>query len=170
MSNQNLPEVESEDEPSLYVVDSENYQKTKKLEAIYRAKREVMKVRQNRYDLINDLSDTFRGNGVENYTHKLAKAVAVYGSELLPIVEDIAEAGGIDQEDLVVKCQSTRSEVNVGEFVNLDGRVLDKNGEKTTTENPVEADVMRFYRQFERIQRELGLGLDIEEQQGPAEI
>lgn len=170
MSNQNFPEVEAEDEPRLYVVDSENYQKTKKLEAIYRAKQQVTKVRQNRYDLIPKLGDEFGRKGLVVYNHRLAKAIAEYGSELLPVVEDVAEVGGIEQEDLVVNCVSTQSKVNVGEFIDLDGKVPDKSGKKTTTESPTEADLMRFYRQFERIQRKLGLGLDIEEESQPAEI
>jgi predicted DNA-binding protein YlxM (UPF0122 family) len=170
MSNQNFPDVEAEDEPSLYVVDSENYQKTKKLEAIYRAKQEVMKVRRNRHDLIDKLGDRYSEQGIEVYKHKLAQAVAEYGSELLPIVEDIAEVGGIEEEDVMVNCLSAQGKVTIGQFIDLDGKVPDQSGERTTTKSPREDDIMRFYRQLGRIQRKLGLGLDIEEESQPAEI
>lgn len=161
--------VEESDETKYLVVDPDDYQKTKKLESIYRTKQEVLKVRDNRGDIIKDMRDTFstkNRTGRDMYSQRLAQAVAQYGSELLPLIEEGLKKNTLSEDDLVVSLSEERLDVDVVQFIKYDGR-HEYNGELTNLPEP---NSLAVYRQLERIQRKLGLGLDIEEQKGPAEI
>ena len=160
--------VEDPNEESQYlVVDPDDYQKTKKLELIHKSKSEVLKVRKKRMALIKEYHNEFRGkDGLDMYTQRLAQTISQYGSELLPLIEEAKSNGTLDEEHLEVAIAPKEHNLQLIYFIEMDGRVK-IDGEPQV---PPEATVMSVYRQLDRIQRELGLGLDIEEDKGPAEI
>jgi hypothetical protein len=162
---------QSEDDNSYLVVDPEDYQKTKKLESINTAKKEVMKTRKNRTDVIKKMEEDFISKNsskkpIDLYCNELGRSVAQYGSELLPLIEEALEKGSLSEGDLVVSLSENRINVDVREFITFDGRAEYK-GELTFLP---ETNSMAVYRQLQRIQRKIGLGLNLEEQKGAAEI
>jgi len=161
--------VEESDEKNYLVVDPDDYQKTKKLESIYKTKQEVLKIRNNRSSIIKELSNNFSSNsrtGLDMYGNKIAKAVAQYGSELLPLIEEGLNKDTLSEDDLVASLSEDRLDMNVVQFIKYDGRVKYKD----ELQYLPEPNSLAVYRQLERIQRKLGLGLDLEEQKGAAEI
>jgi hypothetical protein len=85
----------------------------------------------------------------------------MYGSELLPLIEDALEVGILEEDDLETRYGSLR------EFVRYNGTVINEDGKLADREQTI---YMAFYRQLDRIQRKLGLGLELEEDKGPASI
>jgi hypothetical protein len=157
---------EADDEKNVFVVDPEGYQKTKKLEIIHKNKKEVLNVRRNRSDLICDLADNFRGKGLDVYQSQLAQTVSQYGSEILPLIEEGLEKGTLTKDDLTVSLSPEHTEMDVLMFIRMDGRI-EYEGDLGS---PPEANSLAIYRQLNRIQRKLGLGLELQEDKGPAEI
>jgi hypothetical protein len=158
-----------DDESGYLVVDPDNYQRTKKLESIYKTKQKILEVRNNRGDIIKDMNDNFGSSsrtGLDMYESKLGKVVAQYGSELLPLIEEGSSKGTLSERDLVASVSEERLDIDVVRFVKYDGRVKYKD----ELQYLPEANSLAVYRQLERIQRELGLGLNLEEQKGAAEI
>jgi len=151
---------EPSEEKNVFVVDPDDYQKTKKLKAIHNARDHVLDVRMNRQDNI-DHYDEFSGPWYEAYHLHLAETVASYGHEVMPIIEEAKEEGVID-DDLL----SIEGPIHILEFIYTEGRV-EEDGEMTV---PSPVKTMAVYRQLDKILRELGLGLSFEEDQGPAEI
>jgi len=151
---------EPSEEKNVFVVDPDDYQKTKKLKAIHNARDHVLDVRMNRQDNI-DHYDKFSGPWYEAYHLHLAETVASYGHEVMPIIEEAKEEGVID-DDLL----SIEGPIHILEFIYTEGRV-EEDGEMTV---PSPVKTMAVYRQLDKILRELGLGLSFEEDQGPAEI
>jgi len=146
---------ESTDESNVFVVDPDDYQKTRKLKAINDAKDYVRKRRQ-------DAPETARPDEWQGIYHRTSEAVAMYGSELLPLIEDALDQGILEEDDLETEHGSLK------EFVTFDGRVADHDKEELVDAKP--HIYMAFYRQLERIQRKLGLGLELQEDKGPASI
>jgi len=156
---------ESNEDKSVFVVDSEEYTKTKKLQLINKTKEEVIDLKHQREDAIGYLGDNFAGDGLEIYCSKLAQNVALYGSELLPLIEQGLEKGTLDEEDTYTREVPQKEEgIHVVTFIRNDGRIVDSKKELREMYN------LAVYRQLERIQRKLGLGLDLEENKGPAKI
>ena len=155
-----------ENSDSIVVVDPDDYQKTKKLEIIHNTKQEVLNVRKNRSELILELGDNFRRDGIEVYQQKLAQTVAQYGSELLPLIEEGLENGTLEKDDLTSQFSPEHVEMDVLTFIQMDGRI----DYKDDPECPPEPNSLAIYRQLDRIQRKLGLGLELQEDKGPAEI
>lgn len=143
-------EVDETEETAMFVVDADDYQKTRKLKAINDAKDYVRKRRR-------DAPDTASRNEWRAIYRRESEAVAMYGNELMPLIEEALEQGTLDEDDLETKYGSLR------EFVRRDGMLEE-------LEKPVPPMYMSFYRQLERIQRKLGLGLEMKEDKGPAEI
>jgi glutamyl/glutaminyl-tRNA synthetase len=160
---------ESDDEKNVFVVDPENYQKTKKLEIIYKTKKEVLNVRKNRDDITREFNRQYRDDGFPMYEKKLARTVAQYGSELLPLIEEGLENGTLSEEDLTTELSPEHTEMEVLMFIQMDGRV-NYEGKKGEMEFAPETNSIAIYRQLDRIQRKLGLGLELREDKGPAEI
>jgi len=160
--------VDTDDETSYFVVDPDDYQKTKKLEIIHNSKREITRLRKNKDSIIVEYNKEYReaNSGHTTYKASLAQAVAQYGSELLPLIEEARDNGILDESDLTTRIGPEFQELDVISFIEMDGRVK-KEGE---LERPPEANTMSIYRQLDRIQQKLGLGLEIEEDKGPAEI
>jgi len=157
---------ESSEEKNVFVVDPDNYQKTKKLEIIHNTKQEVLNVRKNRSELILELEENFRDDGIKVYQRKLARTVAQYGSELLPLIEEGLENGTLEKDDLTSQLSPEHVEMDVLTFIQMDGRI----DYKDDLEYLPERNSLAIYRQLDRIQRKLGLGLELQEDKGPASI
>jgi hypothetical protein len=149
--------VESPDEESaVFVVDPDDYGKAKKIQAINDAKRYVRKIRQNDPEVASPKEWDSR------YA-RLAEAVAFYGSELWPLIEDALERGALDYNEYLI---ADGGELSVELFIRKDGSI-----ERDERHRPASREEsMKVYRQLERVQQELGLGLELEEDKGPVRI
>jgi len=148
-------EQTTEEEANIMVADPEDYQKTRKFRAISDAKERVRKKRDDE----PPTASTDEWKGIHART---AEAVAIYGTELLPLIEEGLEKGILNESDLDTK------HGHIMEFIECDGRFVDHEDEEVTSPKPYE--YMAVFRQLQRIERELGLGPSLEEEQPPAEI
>jgi hypothetical protein len=146
---------ESTEEKNVFVVDPEDYQKTRKLKAINDAKDYVRKRRKDEPEVAGQ--SEWQGIHYRN-----AEAVAMYGNELLPLIEDAIEQGTLEENDLETRHGHIR------EFIAYDGQIPDH--EKEEMKDPDPTVYMTFYRQLQRIERKLGLGLELQEEKEPASI
>jgi hypothetical protein len=165
-------EIESsEEKKNVLVVDPDDYRKTQKLKAIQEAKDHYREFTLNPNKKFDELKDTW-ANPKEAIEHQEAQALAMYGSELLPLIEEGLEKGALSEDDLKVETNIAVSrlldkpEMDIREVVELRGRIW-ANEEKQALPQSFQK---RIYRQLERIERKLGMGLDIEEDKGPANI
>jgi hypothetical protein len=148
----------ADDERDLFVVDPDDYQKTRKLKAINDAKAHVHKLRR-------DMPEKTTSSQWAGIHKRISENVALYGSELMPLIEDARERGILTGDDLKTEYGSLK------EFVHLDGRIpVYESGELVDAEEASRIQYMAFYRQLDRIQRKLGLGLELEEDLEAAEI
>ena len=155
----------SDDSSTVVVTDSENYGRTQKLKHIYRAKKQVQEMRRNSEELVKEYDDYWSNeHGKVVYQRKLASTIAEYGSELLPVIEEARRDGQLELHHTTT--QSFK--LDIKEFVRTDGHKVDTESEEVEPHSvPKSLDV---YRQLNRILRKLGLGLELEEEKGPAEI
>lgn len=170
-SKENLEVEETDEDRSLLVVDPDDYQKTKRLKTINETKQDVIKIRRDREDWISKLGDQFGSvrtgkKGVDFYAGKLGMAVAQYGSELLPLIEEGLEKGVLGEGDVTAQITEDKKKMDILRYIKYDGRI-EIEGE---IQYPPEPNALAVYRQLNRIQRKLGLGLELEEDKGPAEI
>jgi hypothetical protein len=162
---------ESETEKNVLVVDPDNYRKTQKLKSIQEAKDHYKDFILNEHKCWKALNDVYEDPD-EAVEIERARALAHYGSELLPLIEEGLERGAISEDDMKVETNPMvarlldKPEMDIREIIELQGRVW-ANGEKQSIPRRYQK---RVYRQFERLERKLGLGLDIEEDKGPANI
>ncbi|NMJ92755.1 hypothetical protein GLT81_00670 [Nanohaloarchaea archaeon] len=146
--------IVDEEDSNVFVVDPEDYQKTQKIKSINRARMNVLEHRKK-------TPNTAGSNEWKGINARLAETVADYGNELLPLIEDALEEDILDEDDL-------ESELcNIVEFIMLNGRTRDESGE---LEEPNPSYSMSVYRQLGRIERKLGLGLELETESEPAII
>ena len=149
------------DDKSVFVVDPEDYQKTRRLKEIHQAKKEVQQIRRNRSQIISDISGKFQEPSGKVYQQTLARHVAQYGSELLPLIEKGREIEALSDDDLTCSLGPRYVDIDVRQFTRLDGKIpID--GE--IRDSP-ERNTMEVYRQLNRIMSDLGLGLDLEQEQ-----
>lgn len=154
----------SEEDVEIFIADPEDYQKTKKLEAIHTAKEAVSEHYRNRTEKIAERRELeFEETANEVYRLELAQLVAQYGSELLPLIEEGIENDVIDEGNLLVVESPPNT---IADVVVHEGHIKEDGEFRGLT--PQESMIM--YRQLQRIQRDLGLGLDIELDEGPAKI
>jgi len=139
-NNDDTPDVIRVDDP-------DNYAKTRKLKALNDAKEHVRKLRNKRPPTAE--SDMWKG-----IRARTGEAVATYGSELLPLLEEAEATGVIDEEDYY-----NRGDVDVRDFIIYDGRFEKSDGE---IEYGGLTQVMAVYRHLLRLERRLGLGLQLE--------
>jgi hypothetical protein len=162
---------EADDERDLFVVDPDDYQKTKQLEAIHKAKEEVREKRSKRNDIIADRGQHFVKEGAVVYKSELGESVAKYGSELLPLIEEANKKGVLVDEDLVVESVVDDLEVRILEYIRYEGRSPEAADHDDIDGNSYpEIDSMEVYRQLSRVQRKIGLGLEMDIEKGAAEI
>lgn len=147
-----------DDGSNVVVVDPDDYQRTKKLESIHKARNRVRRVRNEKPMSAN--SQEWRG-----YHTKLAEAVADYGTELLPILEDAIEHGDMTPDDLAI---DDVDDLTVIAYVRFDGRIPDHEAQSVDVANPDKA--MAVFRHLDRLLRKLGLGLELKQDRGPAQI
>lgn len=159
-----VEEIE-EEKAKLYVADPEDYQKTKKLEAIHEARKAVQETRRNRVDDVEKYSE-FRSDWLEVYANILSEKVAHYGEELLPLIEEGLEKGILSEEDIQVDIPTEDEPYHLIRFIEFDGKFVGD----TPVEKSRPLEINAYFRQLNRIRRKLGFGLDIEENKGPAEV
>lgn len=168
--NSDRPSEKEDDEQSLYVVDSEEYQKTKKLESIYQAKKEYKRVRSEKSKIVQRYETLYRNPKVSYYQH-LASSLAMYGSELIPLVEDALEEGLLIEDDLMIEAIGGNRQWNILELIRFDccieGDFISEKGKYTPLGDK---NLNHVFRHLEKIQRKLGLGLEIESETEPAQI
>ena len=160
------PKVKAEENSdSIVVVDPDDYQKTQKLKAINEAKKESRRYKREKTEILQKLEESWR-NPEEAYESERGMRLAEYGTELMPLIEEGLEKGALTEEDM--KCSRLLGdgsrEIDVREVVRTKGQT-DGEMEPIPVINSDEV-----YRQLERIERKLGLGLELETDKGPAEI
>ena len=157
-----------ENSDSIVVVDPDDYQKTQKLKAINEAKKEYRRYKREKTEIRQKLEEMW-GNPIEAYKSERAMRLAEYGTELMPLIEEGLEEGVLTEEDM--KCSrllgDSSTDIDVRRVVMSGGRVFNKDGEMEPIPT-INSD--EVYRQLERIERKLGLGLELQEDKGPAEI
>jgi hypothetical protein len=154
-------EVESEEsETTVVVTDSENYSETQKLKHIYELKKEVSRHISNRFELVKKYSEEF-ANPKYVYRERLSDKVALYVNEVIPLLES---ADSIDKSDY--QLDRVNKDVNVLTFAETHGVSLNA-GELEPHTKFVSKCV--FHKTNELI-REIGLGVDLEEETEPASI
>ena len=158
-------EPESEAEPKLkaeensdnvVVVDPDDYQKTKQLEGINRAKEAVRKAREEKPLRANQ--DEW--DGIHART---AERVSDYARELWPLIQKAKEEGLIEESDLEA------ATIEISKFMFSNGRVPET-PEEDEWRRASESEYMAIYTQLSIIEDKLGLGLELETDKGPAEI
>ncbi|MFB9324220.1 hypothetical protein [Cryptosporangium minutisporangium] len=171
MSNSELePEAEpklkaEENSDSIVVVDPDDYQKTQKLKAINEAKKEYRRYKRQKTEILQKLEENWR-NHQEAYEAERAMRLAEYGTELMPLIEEGLEKGALTEEDMKCSLGDGFREVDIRKVVRNGGWIF-KDGE---TEPIPTLNSDEVYRQLERIERKLGLGLELETDKGPSEI
>lgn len=146
--------VDETDEPAeIYVADPDDYAKTRKLKALNDAKSHVREVRNNRPALAKDKE-------WDGENARLTEAVASYGHELLPLLEAAQDAGIIGDGDFYT---DGPGKDDVRAFLNTDGRI--KTPDETDFMVPPPHRTMVIYRHLQKLERKLGLGLQLDEKQ-----
>ena len=157
-----------ENSDSIVVVDPDDYQKTQKLKAINEAKKEYRRYKREKTEILQELEETWE-DPVEAYKLERGMRLAEYGTELMPLIEEGLEKGVLTEEDM--KCSrllgDSSTDIDVRKVVRTRGREFNKDGEMEPIPTLNSDEV---YRQLERIERKLGLGLELQEDKGPAEI
>lgn len=164
---QDYQEIEEADEEGrLYVVDPEDYQQTKKLESIHKARERVRKVRAD------DPGRTSRKEW-KAYHARLSRAVADYANEMMVLIEHGIENGVLDEDAMII--ETPKGPLNLRNFVLFDGADTTKvkkgkveEGNQAPSAKPGMS--MLVYRRLDKILNELGLGLEFDEDKGPAEL
>jgi len=160
-----------EEADNLIVVDPEDYHKTQKLKSIQESKEYYKSFIANESGKYKEMKESW-SNPKEAFDAKRSEALALYASELLPIIEEAIEKGGLSEEDVQVETDRLvenlldKSYLDIRFIADNRGRIL-VNGEAQALP---ESYQLRVYRQLERIERKLGFGLEIQTDKGPAEI
>ena len=160
-------EVEESEEATFAVVDPDDYRKTKKLQAIQKSKDHYKELKRNRNQKMQELKDQWK-NWREAYRQRQASAIADYASELIPLIEEGLENDTLSEDDLIASLGPNKADLDVRTVAKEGGQV--PIGENRERKPMPRANCDEVYRQLERIERKLGLGLQLEENKGPAEI
>lgn len=148
------------------IIDSEDYRKTQKLKSIQETKDHYRETKRNKHSIEDEL-DEYLINPYETYNIQLVSAVVDYISELMPLIEEAQQSGTLTHSDLRVSLQSVDEEARITDIVRCHGDIQTSEGETRSIEP---RDTTAVYRQGERIERMLGLGLELEEDKGPAQL
>ena len=143
---------DGDDSANLAVADPDDYAKTRKLKALSDAKAEVRKVRNNK-------PNTATEREWKGVRARLAERVALYGHELLPLLEAAERADKIFNGDYYA--DGGRGKTDVRTFITTDGKLERPDGEY---EVPPTHEIMLVYRHLQKLERKLGLGLTLEEE------
>ena len=160
------PKVKAEENSDrIVVVDPDDYQKTKKLQSIQDSKDHFKRIKRDENEIRLELKEQL-SNYERTYRNMRAKAIADYASEMIPLIEAGLESSSLLENDLIASLGPKKYEVDVRGIAKADGRIQ-MDGEVRLPPSPVCNEI---YRQLERIERKLGLGLELETDKGPAEI
>ena len=146
------PVDETDESAKLYVSDPDDYAKTRKMKAINDAKAHVRKRRNNRPPKATQ--DEWSGINA-----RTAEAVASYGHELLPLLEEAEAAGTLEADDYEVT--ALKWDVDVRTYLRFDGQLPNEHDDGL--EYPPSPVLMAVYRQLERLERKIGIGPSLEE-------
>ena len=149
-----------ESETTVVVTDSENYSETQKLKHIYELKRDVTTHIANRFELVKKYRQEY-SNPKYTYQERLADKVALYVNEVIPLLES---ADSIDESDYQV--DRVNSKVDIQTFAETHG--LSASGNELEPHSKIESKAV-FHETNELI-REIGLGVELEEETEPASI
>jgi len=157
-------DVEStEDDTTVVVTDSENYGETQRLKQIYKLRSKVQDLKMNQNELSKEYDDYWSNRrGWEIFEEDLANAVALYGSELLPLFYSIDQ---ISEEDYKVTVSEGNS-VDIRFFVDKDG--MRKNEGEVGAYPSLFS--MSVFRRLNELVEKSGLGLETESETEPASI
>jgi hypothetical protein len=146
--------VSLEDEPdNIVVVDPDEYQKTKQLQSINEAKEAVREMRREKPLRTSSKKwDAFHARAAER--------VSDYGREMWTLIKKAKERDVLKESDLEA------GGVDIQELILTDGRVQEDDGYRKAKE----PEYMAVYTQLTVIEDKLGLGLELKEDKGPAEI
>jgi hypothetical protein len=148
-----VKELEESEEATFAVVDPDEYQRTKHLQAINEAKEAVREMRKEKpLRTTSDKWDAFHARAAER--------VSDYGREMWTLIKKGKEKGVLEESDLEA------GDIDIQEFILTDGRVQEEGGYRKGKE----PEYMAVYTELTIIQDKLGLGLELEEDKGPAEI
>jgi hypothetical protein len=161
---------ETTDEKSVFVVDPDEYHKTQRFKAIAETKG---RVREAKNEVTKSETEQLRNN------RQTAKLVVAYGNELLPLIKEGKEKGTLCEDDLLIKTTPPNEEKDgtlghIVRYIESDGRLISDNAKdivrypSSPYQNPLIYN--SAYRCLLNIEKELGLGIDLEEKKGPAEI
>jgi hypothetical protein len=145
---------ESDQGADLSVPDPDDYHRTQKLKTIHQARRNVQKIHRNKRSNM-DRYEGWDSAWYDVYHKELAEAVASYGHEVLPIVEEAHSEGVIDESEV-----TDPSGRHIAEFVANEGLIKEEGDHFTA---PDAKASMSIYRQLDRILRQVGLGVSLEE-------
>lgn len=155
-------------EDTVVVVDSDNYRETQKLKAIQECKDHFRETNRNEIRIKNSLSIPKSSKGEEKHFRRcLTGAIVDYISELIPIVEEAKQNGTIIESDIEFTPSQINRTATLKDLARVNGMI---SVDESTTERLTPNDCRTLYRQCETIERKMGLGLDLEEDKGPAEI
>jgi hypothetical protein len=170
----------------LYVLDPEDYQRTKKLQSIHKCRKAVIEYRQKKYEILRELEDHYApvADTKKEYNAELATKVAQYGLELEPLLEKAVRKDVLTKE--AVKMDFLPEEQTFNDYIINDGKRKEKAevehepsgpfpdpGPKSkdyVVKVPSEGVSLNVFRQLDKNRNALGLGLDFEEDRGPAQI
>ena len=148
------PKVGLDDEvDNMIVVDPDDYQKTKQLQAINEAKEAVKEMRREK-------PLTGKKREWDGFHSRMSERVSDYGREMWTLINKGREKGILKESDIEV------GTIDISEFIFANGAVQDGDRYRTAKE----AEYMAIYTQLTVIEDKLGLGLELEEDKGPAEI
>lgn len=162
--NEVIEQLDSE-EATIMVADPDDYQKTKKLQSIQEAKDHFKEIKRNQNEIKIELKDEWR-NWEEAYRDMRSRAISDYASEMIPLIEAGIENDSLSEDDLIASLGPKKYDINVKHIAENDGRInVDGEMEPLPGSNCNE-----IYRQLERIEQKLGLGLELIEDKGSAQI
>ena len=138
---------------NMIVVDPDDYQKTKQLQAINEAKEAVREMRREK----PLTASTKKWDGFHT---RMSERVSDYGREMWTLINKGKEKGILEESD------TEAATIEISEFIFANGAVQDGDEYRTAKE----AEYMAVYTQLTVIEDKLGLGLELEEDKGPAQI
>lgn len=161
-----VEESSEENSDNIVVVDPDDYQRTQKLKAIQEAKDEYKRYKRNKSEILMEMKEVWV-NGEEAYRRERGERIADYATELIPLIEEGIERGPLTEEDTITSLGPEYENIDIIRVAKFSGHVNAGDGELASLSAPNCDDI---YRQLERIERKLGLGIELELDKGPAKI
>jgi len=160
------PVDETDESVKLYVADPDDYAKTRKLRAINDAKAHYRGFTTERNERHKNLTNQVRFPADE-LERQEAEALALYASELLPLIDEAIQKGSLSEDDLVVERDRVVNNATEGREMSIrevarTQAYIPTNGEPQPLHKSFQ---MKVFRELEKIEREIGLGIGLEPEQ-----